>query len=416
MGVTKSLAVLQRRLAHVAGSWSLEEYNSLIAFYVRLLPRLMRVERCSIFLREPGSASLLSMHGTGLDADVIEAPLEGSIVGRVMEGGRSIIENELGAKDGFHRLVDERTGFESRNTLCSPISNVSSNEVLGVIQLLNTPVGESFTRETQGELEEVAGHLSISIESILLKRKIGQIADEFESEVSRLEFDAVREGGFIAESPAMREVLDLVLILRDTPVNVLIQGENGTGKELVAKMIHQNGGKAGRPFVPVNCACLPEALVESEFFGHERGAFTGADRRRKGRFEEAKGGVLFLDEIGEMPLLVQPKFLRAIQEQEGCRLGSSVLIPYDVRLISATNRDLAAEVARGDFREDLFFRLFSVEIEIPPLRKRREDILPLALSFLEETNKKFHKKAIGFSPDLLALFETIRGPVTCASS
>lgn len=410
MELEKSLSLLQRRLAHVSSSWSIDEYNSLITFYIRLLPKLMQVERCTIFLIEPDADSLVSMYGTGLEANVIEAPLEGSVVGRVMAGGQSVIENDLRAKDGYHHQADEQTGFHSRNTLCTPINNVTSNEILGVIQLLNSLGSESFDEENQKELEEIAGYLSISIESILLNKKIAQIAKEFDNEVTRLEFDAVREGRFIAESPAMREVLDLVMILRDTPVNVLIQGENGTGKELVAKMIHENAGKGGHPFVPVNCACLPEALVESEFFGHEKGAFTGADRSRKGRFEEAKGGVLFLDEIGEMPLRVQPKFLRAVQEQEGSRLGSSVIIPYDVRLISATNRNLVKEVEQGKFREDLFFRLFSVEIEIPPLRERKEDVLPLALFFLEDTNLKFKKNVIGFSPDLLALFEEYPWP------
>ncbi|MBU1137901.1 MAG: sigma-54 dependent transcriptional regulator, partial [Proteobacteria bacterium] len=235
-------------------------------------------------------------------------------------------------------------------------------------------------------------------------------ADELDSEVTRLELTSVRGGRFIAESPAMRAVLEMVWVVRNTPVNVLIQGENGTGKELVARMIHENGERRGQAFLPVNCACIPESLVESEFFGHEKGAFTGADQSRKGRFEEAEGGCLFLDEIGEMPLKVQPKFLRAIQEQEGSRLGSSVIIPYDVRLISATNRNLAEEVEKGNFRQDLFFRLFSVEIEIPPLRERREDILPLALSFLEDTNRRFTKKVAGFSPKLLALFEEYPWP------
>jgi transcriptional regulator with PAS, ATPase and Fis domain len=175
-------------------------------------------------------------------------------------------------------------------------------------------------------------------------------------------------------------------------------------------MIYEGAGGGDIPFVPVNCACLPESLVESEFFGHEKGAFTGADKARRGRFEEAKGGILFLDEIGEMPLVVQPKFLRAVQEQEGCRLGSSELIPYDVRLISATNRNLAEEVRKGNFREDLFFRLFSVEIEIPPLRERVEDILPMALSFLEEINVKFNKKVAGFSPGLMLLLEEYPWP------
>lgn len=410
MESVKNLSSLRQRLAHVSSSWSVDQYNSLVTFYIRLLPKLMQVERCSIFLKEADTEALVSMYGTGLEKNVIEAPLEGSIVGRVLASGTSVIENNLHSKDGYHVLADEQTGFKSRNTLCTPIHNVTRHDVIGVIQLLNTLEADSFDQNHQEELEEIAGYLSISIESILLNKKILNIAKGFDSEVSKLEVDAVREGRFIAESPAMREVLDLVLVLRDTPVNVLIQGENGTGKELVAKMIHENAGKEGRPFVPVNCACLPEALVESEFFGHEKGAFTGADKSRKGRFEEAKGGSLFLDEIGEMPLIVQPKFLRAIQEQEGSRLGSSTLISYDVRLISATNRNLAKQVEQGNFREDLFFRLFSVEIEIPPLRERKEDILPLALAFLEETNLKFKKHVAGFSPNLLALLEEYPWP------
>ncbi|MEN8198808.1 MAG: sigma-54-dependent Fis family transcriptional regulator [Thermodesulfobacteriota bacterium] len=410
MQLEDHLSLLRQRLAQVSGSWSIDEYNSLISFYIRLLPRLMQVERCTIFLKESESDSLVSMYGTGLEKNVIEAPVRGSIVGRVLADGESVIENDLHSMEGYHQQADEQTGFKSRNTLCTPIHSVTGNTIIGVIQLLNTLGKEDFDSAYEKEMEEIAGYLSVSIESVLLKEKIIHIADEFDSGVSRLDFDDVREGRFIAESPAMREVLDLVTVLRDTPVNVLIQGENGTGKEVVAKMIHKNGGKNGHPFVPVNCACLPESLVESEFFGHEKGAFTGADRSRKGRFEEASGGILFLDEIGEMPLMVQPKFLRAIQEQEGCRLGSSTIIPYDVRLISATNRNLAKEVEEGKFREDLFFRLFSVEIEIPPLRERKEDILPLALSFLEGTNERFKKKVSGFSPPLLALLEAYPWP------
>jgi transcriptional regulator with GAF, ATPase, and Fis domain len=406
----KNIHSLRQRLSHLRASWSVSEFSSLVTFYIEVLPKLMQVERCSIFLKERGGDSLLSRYGTGLEKNVIEAPLEGSIVGQVMATGESVIENDLPSITGYHLQADEQTGYDSINTLCIPITKTANDEILGVIQLLNTLDKKPFTTDHKEELQEIAEYLSISLESIILNEQILDIAKGLDGEVTRLEFDSVRSGQFIAESTAMREVLDLVVVLRDTPVNVLIHGENGTGKELVAKMIHENAGKEGRPFVAVNCACLPEALVESEFFGHEKGAFTGADKSRKGRFEEAKGGSLFLDEIGEMPLLVQPKFLRAIQEQEGSRLGSSDIISYDVRIISATNRDLAKDVEEGEFREDLFFRLFSVDIEIPPLRERREDILPLALSFLKETNKKFKKNVSGFSPDLLALFEEYPWP------
>jgi transcriptional regulator with GAF, ATPase, and Fis domain len=406
----KKLDSLRQRLSHLRVRATVSEFTSLVTFYIEVLPKLMQVERCTIFLKESDGDSLLSRYGTGLETNVIEAPLEGSIVGRVMATGESVIENDLHSKSGYHLEADEQTGFVSVNTLCIPIPRAADDEILGVIQLLNTLDGEPFDSANQKELQKIAEYLSISLESILLNEQILNVAQGFNGEVSRMEFDSVREGLFIAESPAMRELLDLVMVLHDTPVNVLIQGENGTGKELVAKMIHDNAGKTGRPFVPVNCACLPEALVESEFFGHEKGAFTGADKSRKGRFEEASGGTLFLDEIGEMPLMVQPKFLRAIQEQEGTRLGSSEIVQYNVRIISATNRDLSKEVEQGDFREDLFFRLFSVEIEIPPLRERKEDILLLALSFLKETNEKFKKNVSGFSPKLLALFDEYPWP------
>ncbi len=410
MELENHVKTLRRRLTHVSHRWTIEEYNSLVMFYIKLLPELMRVERCSIFLKEAGGDSLVSMYGTGLEKNVIEAPLEGSSVGRVMEDGKPVIENDLHEINGYHLLADAQTGFVSHNTLCVPVKSAADQSVLGVIQVLNSLEATLFSDENRKELEEIAGYLSISFESILLSKQIAAITDEFDKEVSQLELAAVREGRFIAESPAMREVLDLVSILRDTPVNVLIQGENGTGKELIARMIHERAGREEVPFVPVNCACLPESLVESEFFGHEKGAFTGADKSRKGRFEEAKGGILFLDEIGEMPLMVQPKFLRAIQEQEGCRLGSNDIIQYDMRLISATNRNLATEVEKGHFREDLFFRLFSVEIEIPPLRERREDIMPMALSFLENINRKFDKTVTGFSPALLGLLEEYSWP------
>jgi transcriptional regulator with PAS, ATPase and Fis domain len=208
----------------------------------------------------------------------------------------------------------------------------------------------------------------------------------------------------------MREVLDLVKLVSTTPVNVLLQGENGTGKELIARMIHEGSERRDKPFVAVNCASIPDNLMESEFFGYEKGAFTGADHSKKGRFEEAEGGTLMLDEIADMPLTIQPKFLRAIQEGEGTRLGSNKLIKYDFRIISATNKDLHQELEEGRFREDLFFRLFSVEIHLPPLRDRREDIVPLALSFLEEISRRFNKKVASFTQELINLFEDFSWP------
>lgn len=406
----KDLTLLRQRLAQVANSWAIDDYKASVVFFTTILPKLMRVERCTIYVMELQSNKICSMFGTGLKEREIEPPLEGSLVGKVISSGKSMIENSLSEHSGFHHHTDEQTGFITRNILCSPIITSGGNNVSGAVQLLNTTYGTPFTDDDRIQLEEVAHFLSISIESIVLNHEIIRIAGKLEEEVDRLAESSVKGTKFIAQSPAMLEILDLVKVVSNTPVNVMILGENGTGKELIARLIHQNGQRKEAPFVPVNCACIPEHLVESEFFGHEKGAFTGADMSRKGRFEDASGGTLFLDEIAEMPLTTQPKFLRAIQEQEGSRLGSNKAISYDLRLICATNKDLSIEVEKGTFREDLFFRLFSVEITIPPLRNRKEDIIPLSLHFLQLTNKSFDKQVVGFSTEVLNLFEQYKWP------
>jgi transcriptional regulator with GAF, ATPase, and Fis domain len=406
----QNLATLRQRLVQVTSAWSAEDYKAFITFYSRILPELMRAERCTIFIMEQGSNKIWSIFGTGLDEQRIEPPLEGSIVGQVIKSGESRVENQLANYHGYHSDVDEQTGFVSRNLACSPIRSSNGEHVIGAIQLLNTLHERDFSFEDLRMLDDVAHFLSLTIESVILNQEILTLASILGKEVARLEQHMVGNTRIIAESPGMREVLEMVRIVSSTPVNVLIQGENGTGKELIARMIHELGDRSDKQFVPVNCACIPENLVESEFFGHEKGAFTGADHFRRGLFEEASNGTLFLDEIGEMPLIIQPKFLRVIQEGEGSRLGSSRIMKYDLRLISASNRDLSREAKKGRFREDLFFRLFSVEIVLPPLRERREDILPLAQHFLNITNERFSKNVPGFSSEVIGLFERFSWP------
>jgi two-component system response regulator HydG len=210
--------------------------------------------------------------------------------------------------------------------------------------------------------------------------------------------DALKPFGEIAgESPPMRRLFDQLSRLADSDVPILILGESGSGKELVARALHAHGPRAAGPFVPVNCSVLPEALAESELFGHVRGAFTDARNDRKGLFEEANGGTLFLDEIGEIPLVLQPKLLRALEEREVRPVGSNEIRPVDVRLLCATNRDLEAAVEEGRFRDDLYFRVNVVQIEVPPLRARGDDVLLLAKVFLERAAKRQDKAVVGFS-------------------
>jgi DNA-binding NtrC family response regulator len=194
--------------------------------------------------------------------------------------------------------------------------------------------------------------------------------------------------GFIAESPQMKEILETIEQVADSRATVLIGGESGTGKEVVAKLLHRLSPRQSESFVAVSCAALPETLLESELFGYEKGAFTGADGDKKGRFEMAHGGTLFLDEIGDIPMPTQVKLLRVLQEREFERLGATKPTQVDVRLITATNRDLQAAVNEGDFRLDLLYRLQVVEIDLPPLRERQEDILPLARHFLAKSSKE----------------------------
>jgi len=404
------LTLLKQKLSRLSGTWTIEDYHALISFYSSLLPSLMKVERCTVFILDMGSKKICSIFGTGLERRKIKPPLKGSIVGSVINSGKKILINDLQVHTGYHSFVEEKTGFITRNLICAPIKSTTGNGITGAVQLLNKKDNELFTKDDLDRLEEICHFLSLSIESLVLNQEILRIATSLGKEAERLENESVGGVTLIAESHAMREILELVRVVSKTPVNVLIQGENGTGKELIARMIHQHGDRRKQPFLPINCASIPENLMESQFFGHEKGAFTGADSSRRGVFEEASGGTLFLDEIGEMPLAIQAKVLRAIQEGEGQRVGSNAPIKYDLRLISATNRDLSEEMHQGRFREDLYFRLFSVEITLPPLRDRQEDILPLALHFLKLTNERFSKNISGFSPDVLNVFESYGWP------
>jgi two-component system response regulator HydG len=214
----------------------------------------------------------------------------------------------------------------------------------------------------------------------------------------------------VGSSPGLRHVLDIVKKVAKSNTTVLIRGETGTGKELIAGAIHHNSLRTSRNFVKVNCAALQENLLESELFGHEKGAFTGADKQRIGRFEQADGGTLFLDEIGDMSPSTQAKILRVLQEHEFERLGGTRTVRVDVRLIAATNRDLSAMVQAGQFREDLYYRLNVVSIEMPPLRERKDDIVPLANSFIRRFSGELKKKIDGLEAEAQKLLMRYNWP------
>ena len=204
-------------------------------------------------------------------------------------------------------------------------------------------------------------------------------------------------GAMVGTSPVMKKIFEIVERVAPTDVSVLITGESGTGKELVAREIHRRSGRSAMPFIPLNCAALPDSLIESELFGHEKGAFTGAAARRQGKFELAEGGTLFLDEIGDMALATQAKVLRALEERQFERLGSTETLTSDVRIVCATHRDLAQAIEASEFREDLYYRIHVVSIEIPPLRDRQEDIEPLLEYFAARFTEKYRIEWKGFT-------------------
>jgi DNA-binding NtrC family response regulator len=241
------------------------------------------------------------------------------------------------------------------------------------------------------EIEEMEVKVDKALELKRLRHELDYLRDE---QQESYDFDRI-----VGASDPLQRVLAVVRKVAKSNSTVLIRGETGTGKELIAGAIHRNSLRASRNFVKVNCAALQENLLESELFGHEKGAFTGADRQRIGRFEQADGGSLFLDEIGDMSASTQAKILRVLQEHEFERLGGTRTIKVDVRLVAATNRDLPEMVGRGAFREDLYYRLNVVTIAMPPLRERKDDIVPLATWFIRRFSSELKKKLDGFDPD-----------------
>jgi len=257
---------------------------------------------------------------------------------------------------------------------------------LGVVEYLTEPVDGSFIAEPQ---------LAEAVERMLRSRRIGAENALLRRQVERpYVFDDM-----IGTCPAMRKVFDVIAQVADSGVDCLIHGETGTGKELVARSIHTRSKRADKPFVPVDCGAIPENLLESEFFGHERGAYTGADRREIGLLEFADGGTFFLDEIGELPLLLQAKLLRTLQERRIRRVGGRAEIPVDLRIVAATARKLEEMVDEGKFRRDLYYRINVVRIELPPLRNRGDDLGLLAERFAAKYSREMGRTIHGISPE-----------------
>lgn len=306
-------------------------------------------------------------------------------------------------------LLDQCLGEYSGLDVLENIKKINQN----IIVIAMTAYGsiESSIKAMQlGAYYYITKPLDLGGLKILINKALEyrELSDEVESLKSgKLSEEDV---DIIAESSKMKSVFEMIDKVRDIDINVLITGESGTGKDLIAKKIHYSGKRSKKNISIINCAAIPSELLESELFGYEKGAFTGAENSYKGKILEADGGTLFLDEIGDMDIALQAKLLRAIQDKKITPLGSSKQIPVDFRLITATNKDLESEVEAGKFREDLFFRMNVVNIKLPPLRDRKEDIPLLIKYFLEKYNKKFEKELVTVSYQAISILENYDYP------
>lgn len=309
------------------------------------------------------------------------------------------IDSSCGSCTPVHVVgyLDEDEDEDSRLSVYA-VPLMAHDRPLGAVLLAQQGVETGFDPEHRELLNQIAERLALAVERnrryMDLKASREQLLEDLRG---KFQFDEI-----LGNSPEMTTLLKTVAEVAQTDAAVLIEGESGTGKELLARAIHLNSPRADRPFVPINCAAIPENLLESELFGYEKGAFTGADKRKTGKFEAADGGTIFLDEIGEMPAFLQVKLLRFLQSHEFERLGSTVSRKADVRIISATNRELITLVNENEFREDLYYRVNVINLKVPPLRRRQSDIAPLAESFVRRTAKRQGKSIRGVSPEALA--------------
>jgi transcriptional regulator with GAF, ATPase, and Fis domain len=372
---------------------SISDLDQLQGQILELIFEVVPAERGAILLDGKGSekfSSLFAHPGPAKGAEPVR--VSRTITRQVMDQGVAILGADVPGNGSFNG-VDSLVSFKVRSLLCVPLTVFK--KVLGCIYLDTTSPGTRFDRDHLELVASIAGISAVALENA---RRLQWL----EQENQRLAAEINLQHNMVGESTAMKEVYHFLSRVAPTESTVLIGGESGTGKELVARAIHRNSPRAARPFVAINCAAIPEGLLESELFGYERGAFTGAAAQKKGRLEMADGGVVFLDEIGELAPALQVKLLRVLQEREFERLGGSRPISIDIRLIAATNKDLAAAVKTRTFREDLYYRLNVVSLVLPSLRERLQDIPILAEYFVAKFAVKCKVKPKKISPEAMA--------------
>jgi Nif-specific regulatory protein len=370
---------------------SIRDLDTLQRQLLELILEAVPAERAATLLADEGVPDFVSAFGwsrsSGGSATI---RVSRTVATQVLQGGEAILSNDVGDSNN---ASDSLVASNVTSLLCVPLAVFE--RVIGVIYCDTSSPATPFDEDHLQLLTAVAGVASVAIENI---RHVELLAGENR----RLQEALGVEFNMIGESAPMRKIYERISRVAPSDSTVLIRGESGTGKELAARAVHDRSQRRDKPFVAINCATLTEHLLESELFGYERGAFTGAVATKKGKLEVAQGGTLFLDEVGELPPAVQAKLLRVLQEREFERLGSTRPMKADVRVVAATNKDLEAAVKQGSFREDLYYRLNVISLKLPALSERREDIPLLANYFLSKYSRKCKRRVTGISPEARA--------------
>lgn len=380
-----------KTVLHAAAGWQrLDDDDELLRAIADIACELLECERASIFLWDRRRKKLIGRPALGIDGDVLEVDDAAGVVGEVLGGGEAKIWNaESDEEARVNRSVDRATEYRTRSLVAVPMwggrsanatnpsGRVAGDPVVGVFEAINRRGANGFHAGDAVVLADLATHAAAAIETLRTKRTLLASRD-------RLVEDAASTTQLIGEHASIRSIRETAAKVAPTDLTALILGQNGTGKEVLARNMHYQSERCGGPFIAVNCAALVESLLESELFGHERGAFTDAHETRVGKFESAGGGTLFLDEVGDMSPGGQAKLLRVLEEKLVVRVGGWQAIPVDVRVIAATNQPLDVLVRERRFREDLFFRLNVVSLTLPALSERGGDVLLLAEHFLAD--------------------------------
>jgi transcriptional regulator with GAF, ATPase, and Fis domain len=353
--------------------------NELLEIVFEIVP----AQRAAVLLVDQSLKNFSSVFALDQDKKIVEqVEVNRDFVMEVLEGDAAVLSNKI---DNTQTQVLAQTSI-----LCAPLR--SSGASIGVLYLETNDAAVRFDEDHLHLISTIAGFVGVALENC-------KYVEELKNENNRLREDLAIQHSMVGESAAMRNVLEFVARVAPTDSTVLITGETGSGKELAARAIHQNSKRGDSPFVTINCATLSETLLESELFGHEKGAFTGAVVQKKGKFEIANAGTIFLDEVAEISPSLQAKLLRVLQERQFERVGGTVPINVNIRIIAATNKNLLEAVQEKLFRQDLFYRLNVLQLKMPSLRERVEDIPLLAMHFASKYAAKMGKKVLGFSPE-----------------